>query len=60
MIHLKGISKTFKVAKRSARARDAIRSFFKKDYREVHALSDVSFDVNEGEIVGYIGPNRCW
>ncbi len=60
MIHLENISKTFKVATRSSSTKDVIKSFFKKDYKEVHALTDVSFDINKGEIVGYIGPNRCW
>ncbi len=51
MIHLENISKTFRVAKRRSDAKDVIRSFFKKDYEEVHALQDISFDINEGEIV---------
>lgn len=59
MIHLENISKTFKVATRNSSTKDVIKSFFKKDYKEVHALTDVSFDINKGEIVGYIGPNRC-
>lgn len=57
MIHLENVSKTFKVAKRSHSMKDAIKQFWKKEYEEVHALSDVSFDIQEGEIVGYIGPN---
>ena len=28
-----------------------------KVYREVKALNDISFDVNEGEIFGFIGPD---
>ena len=51
MIHLENISKTFKVAKRGSTSKDVIKSFFKKEYQEVHALSDVSFDIKEGEIV---------
>ncbi len=57
MIHLENISKTFKVAKRNSSTGAAIKSFFKREYEDVHALSDVSFDIKEGEIVGYIGPN---
>ena len=29
----------------------------KKRFGEVQALKDVSFEVNEGEVVGFIGPN---
>ena len=57
MIHLENVSKTFKVAKRKSSTKDVIKSFFHREYQEVHALSDVSFDIQEGEIVGYIGPN---
>ncbi len=51
MIHLENVSKTFKVAQRSSSQKDVLKSFFKKRYREVEALKDVSFDIKEGEIV---------
>ncbi|MBR4068934.1 MAG: ABC transporter ATP-binding protein [Clostridia bacterium] len=57
MIELKGISKTFRVAKREAGLGNALRSFFKREYEEVKALQDISFRIDEGEMVGYIGPN---
>jgi ABC-2 type transport system ATP-binding protein len=57
MIHLENISKTFKVAKRASGTRNAIKSFFKRNYTTINALNDISFDIDEGEIVGYIGPN---
>ena len=54
LIHLENISKTFKVAMRGSSSKDVINAFFKKRYREIQALSNVSFDIKEGEIVGYI------
>lgn len=57
MIELKNISKTFRVARRSAGFREAAKALFKKEYTQVHALQDVSFTIGEGEMVGYIGPN---
>lgn len=51
MIHLENISKTFKVAERSSDGKDVVKSFFKKRYREINALKDVSFDIKKGEIV---------
>lgn len=57
MIELKHISKTFRVAKREAGMKAALKSFFHKEYTEVKALQDISFTIGDGEMVGYIGPN---
>jgi len=57
LIKIEGLSKTFKVARRSSGLGEAVRSFFSPKYSEVNALRDVSFSIDEGEIVGYIGPN---
>lgn len=53
MIKLSNISKTFKVSKRGT----GIFGIFKRKHHSIHALSDVSFNIKPGEIVGYIGPN---
>ncbi len=52
-----GISKTFKVSKRSSGMKAALKSFFKRNYVYVDAVKDISFSIEKGEIVGYIGPN---
>lgn len=57
MIEVKHISKTFRVAKRDAGLKNAVRSFFRREYTEVKALQDISFTIGDGEMVGYIGPN---
>jgi len=57
MITLSNINKTFKVAQRGKGAGAAFKSLFKRKYNYIHALDNVSFHIDEGEIVGYIGPN---
>ncbi len=52
-----GISKTFKVSKRSSGMKAALKSFFKRKYEYIDAVKDISFSIEKGEIVGYIGPN---
>lgn len=57
LIYVNNISKQFKVAQRPSGLKNAIRSFFKRDYKIIDAIKNVSFKINKGEIVGYIGPN---
>jgi ABC-2 type transport system ATP-binding protein len=57
LISLDGISKSFKIAQRSAGLRQAMKALFVREYSQVNALDDISFSIDEGEIVGYIGPN---
>lgn len=56
-IEVKGISKTFKVAKKNSGIKATIKSFLKRDYQYIEAVKDISFKIKKGEIVGYIGPN---
>ena len=57
LIYVNNISKQFKLAQRPSGLKNAIRSFFKRDYKIIDAIKNVSFKINKGEIVGYIGPN---
>lgn len=57
MIKLEGITKSFKVAKRSNGLLQATKSLFYREHTIVEALKDISFTIEPGEIVGYIGPN---
>lgn len=57
MISLERINKTFRVARRDAGFRHAVKALFHREYTDIHALQDVSFHISQGEMVGYIGPN---
>ena len=57
MIEMHHISKTFRVARRNAGMREAMKALFRREYTEIKALNDVSFTIGDGEMVGYIGPN---
>lgn len=57
IIQVKNISKQFKISKREAGIKNAIKSFIKREYKTINALDDINFSIKKGEIVGYIGPN---
>lgn len=57
MITMENICKSYKVAKRDAGFKQALKSLLHKEYEEIHALNRISFTIQDGEMVGYIGPN---
>ncbi len=52
-----GLSKTYQVPEREGGFGAAVRSFFRRSHRDVHAVQQVSFQIRPGEIVGFLGPN---
>lgn len=56
-IRVENISKTYKVPEREGGFGAALRSFFKRTYKDVRAVEQVSFHIQPGEVVGFLGPN---
>ena len=56
-IQVNNISKEFKIFKREAGLKGAMKSFFNRKHEVFHALKSVSLEVNEGEIIGILGEN---
>lgn len=57
IISVNNLSKTFKKPIRSEGLKGMIKALFSRKYEEVKAVDGISFDIDEGEIVGYIGAN---
>ncbi len=57
VIEVDGLSMTYRAPLRDAGLKAALRSLVHRTYKDVHAVSDVSFDVPAGQVVGFIGPN---
>ncbi len=51
------ISKIYPVAVKQPGFQGTIRHFFQRTYREIKAVQDVSFQIEPGEIVGFLGGN---
>jgi ABC-2 type transport system ATP-binding protein len=57
MITMEHVCKSYKVAKRNAGMKEACKSLFRRETETIQALSDISFTIQVGEMIGYIGPN---
>lgn len=51
------LTKTYQVTDREAGFSASVRGFFKRSFKDVKAVQDVSFRIGAGEIVGFLGPN---
>lgn len=57
IIKFDDICKDFKISLRQKGVWGAIKGLFVRKYKVIQALKNVSFEIDEGDIVGYIGPN---
>ena len=57
IISVNNLSKTFKKPMRGEGLKGMVKALFSRKYEEVKAVDGISFDIDEGEIVGYIGAN---
>ncbi|HTO21689.1 MAG TPA: ATP-binding cassette domain-containing protein [Spirochaetia bacterium] len=56
-VRVRDLRKTFIVSEREAGAAAALRGLLRRSTREVAAVDGVSFELAQGEIVGFLGPN---
>jgi ABC-2 type transport system ATP-binding protein len=57
LITVSHLTKTYRVPVRPAGLAASFKSLLHRKYDEVHAVQDISFSIEPGEIVGLIGPN---
>ena len=57
IIEVQGLTKTYRVFQKEPGFLGALRSLLRRRYKEVHAVADVSFTIEPGEMVAFLGPN---
>jgi len=57
IISVKNLSKHFQVYKKEPGLIGSFKSLFLRKYETIKAVNDITFDIQEGEIVGFIGQN---
>ncbi len=56
-IEVKDLKKYYQVHEKEPGLLGSFKSLFSRKYYDVKAVDDISFNINEGELVGFIGPN---
>ncbi|MBN1877141.1 MAG: ATP-binding cassette domain-containing protein [Anaerolineae bacterium] len=57
MIQISNLSKHFKVVQPGAGVWGKARRWIAPQYKLIKAVDDISFEIQQGDIVGYLGPN---
>jgi len=57
LIKAEDLNKTFRIYNQGEGIRGYLKSFISRDYEEVHAVENLNLEIEEGEMIGYIGAN---
>jgi ABC-2 type transport system ATP-binding protein len=57
VIETRGLTKTYRTYRKEGGLRGSIKGLISRKYDEIRAADDVSFQIEEGELVGFLGPN---
>jgi ABC-2 type transport system ATP-binding protein len=57
VIQVAGLTKTYRSYKKAPGLRGAVRGLFRREYEQITAANNVTFQIREGELVGFLGPN---
>lgn len=57
VIEIENLTKIYRVYRKQPGLWGAWRGLFHREYQEVHAVENVSFQVERGEMVAFLGPN---
>ena len=57
MIKVEDLTKDYRRVKRREGVLGSVRTLFSAEYETARAVDHISFEIEEGELVGYIGPN---
>lgn len=57
IIEVKNLKKFYQVHQKEPGLLGSLKSLVKRKYYDVKAVDDISFEIGEGELVGFIGPN---
>jgi ABC-2 type transport system ATP-binding protein len=56
-IDLRGLTKSFRTYRKERGIRGALKGLFHRKHTETRAVDNISFQITEGDFVGFLGPN---
>jgi len=57
VIETHGLTKVYRTYRKESGLRGSIKGLVRRKYQETRAADDVTFQIEEGELVGFLGPN---
>ena len=57
IIDVKNLSKSFDISSKEPGLKGTIKHFFRRQTKSLKVIKDISFEIKEGEIVGFLGAN---
>ncbi|MDJ0572829.1 MAG: ATP-binding cassette domain-containing protein [Pleurocapsa sp. MO_192.B19] len=57
IIAVRNLTKVYPVAIKKPGLKGTLTHFFRRTYREIKAVQDISFEIQPGEVVGFLGAN---
>lgn len=57
LIQVENVTKEFRIYKREKGFANTVKSLFTRQYEVKRAVNNISFDIEKGDLVGYVGPN---
>ena len=57
IIEVKNLVKKYKIIEKKDGLKGYLKNLIKPQYKEFTAVNNINFNINEGELVGYIGEN---
>ena len=56
-IEARGLTKVYRTYKKEGGLAGSIKGLVRRKYEETRAADDITFEIDEGELVGFLGPN---
>lgn len=57
VLEVNGLTKIFKSRVKESGFKGSVKNLLNPDYKTIHAVDDISFNIQKGEITAFIGPN---